>query len=185
MTIREQIQRITDLIEFIEIGLPELAETVLAKDLAALVSDRVIQDGENYLGGSFKPYSTKTVAAFRFWGKSRTQAAERKVRERSRARGAMSYTEFRNINNLNTGKKNFEFTGEMWRKFGPVKTVKQEGGFKTSIGGTTEDAQRKIDENSAAEGYSIIEANDEEREVSEEGAAQWLIFNSNRILNDE
>ena len=101
--------------------LPVFAQQVAANDLAALVTNRVVQKGENYLGSAFSPYSKNTVAAWRFWGKSRTQAAERKLRALSRAKGALSYEEFRSLNNLKTDKKNFEFTGEMWRKFGIVK----------------------------------------------------------------
>ena len=184
MGIREQIQRFEDLIDFVESELPRYAEQVLASDIIALVTNRVVQRGENYLGSKFTPYSNKTVAAWRFWGKSRNQAAERRVRALSRARGALTYTEFRKLNNLNSDNKNFEFTGEMWRKFGIVKRSNLGQKFVISIGGTTPSAQTKIDENSAREGMSIIEASDKEASIAQQGAQEWLNDNAERILNE-
>ena len=180
MDIRDQINKFDALIDFVENELPSFAENILAIDLIALVTNRVVQKGENYLGGSFSPYSTTTVAAWRFWGKSRNQTAEKKVRAISRARGALTYTEFRTLNKLKTNKKNFEFTGEMWRKFGIVKATKT----VIQIGGTTSVAQQKIDDNSEREGLSIIEANFDEITLARSSALDWLTDQANRILNE-
>lgn len=181
-SIHDAIDDFDRLTDFIENDLPEYAEQVLANDIASLVTNRVVQKGENYKGGSFSPYSTKTVLAFRFWGKSRTQTAERKVREVSRKGGALSYVEFRELNNLKTQKKNYNFTGEMWRKFGVKRVEKRNGGFTIIIGGTTEAAQMKIDENSDREGLSIIEANKAEKRLAEQSLNDYLESNSRRIL---
>lgn len=183
MTPQEQIQRVKDLIAYINDELPIFAKQVLANDLAALVTNRVVQKGENFRGGSFSRYSSKTVAAWRFWGQSRTQAAEKKVRSLSRAKGALSYKEFRELNNLNSTKKNFEFTGEMWRKFGIVKEKKTSTGFRISLGGTTPGAQNKIDENSEREGISIIEANENEKSKVEDTTLNWVEQQAKRILD--
>lgn len=185
MSLEEQIRKIQELSDFIKNELPIFAEQVLAVELATVVTNRVVQQGKNYLGSSFKPYSKNQTAAFRFWGKSRTQAAERKVRAISRAKGALSYSDFRELNNLRTGKKNFEFTGEMWRKFNIVKSVKTSNGFRISIGGTTPAAQEKIDANSDREGVSIVEASEKERLDRAVNAKEWMEEQANRILNDE
>jgi len=183
MSIEEQIAKLEQLQDYLRNELPVFAEQVAANDLAALVSNRVIQKGENYLGGQFKPYSTNTVAAWRFWGQSRTQAAEKRVRARSRARGVMSYVEFRGLNNLNTDRKNFQFTGEMWRKFGIVRVQLLGNNFKIRVGGTTPAAQTKIDENSAREGLSIIEANEREIALIQQSTLNWIAEQADRIIN--
>lgn len=185
MDIYEQINRLDELINYVNNELPIFAQNVAAADLAALVTNRVVQKGENYKGGQFSPYSTQTVAAWRFWGKSRTQAAEKKVRAQAKAKGALSYKTFRELNNLKAGAKNFEFTGEMWRKFGIVSTIRTGPNFKIKIGGTTTAAQDKIDENSAREGLSIVEASEKERQIVQQTAQGWLNRQANRILNNE
>lgn len=183
MTIREQIEAFEELIQFIENELPKYAETVAASDLAALIANRVINRGENYKGASFKPYSANQIPAYRFWGKSRNQSAEREVRKRSRARGVLSYVEFRELNRLKANKKNFEFTGEMWRKFGVIRSTYSDGRFKITIGGQTPSVQLKIDENSDREGISIIEASQSEIDLITRTTQEWLTAQANRILN--
>jgi len=183
MDIYDQIRRFDELSSYITNELPVFAQQVAANDLAALVTNRVVQKGENYKGSPFSAYSTNTVAAWRFWGKSRTQAAEKRVRALSRARGALSYKGFRELNNLETSKKNFEFTGEMWRKFGIVRVDISGQRFTVSLGGTSPAAQDKIDENSAREGISIIEANEREEAIVQASVNGWLNRNADRILN--
>ncbi len=181
-SIRDTINSFDELLRYVDNGLKDVAESVYGTDLTALVTNRVVQRGQDFRGRPFKPYSTKTVAAFRFWGRSRNQSAEERVRKISRAGGALSYSEFRGLNNLNTDKKNFEFTGQMWRQFGIVKINVNDGRFKIVIAGTTTDAQKKIDENTEREGISIIEASDGERGVATEGIRAWLDQASNRII---
>jgi len=182
-TIEEQIERLEALENFVETQLPVYARQVLANDLVSLVTNRVVQRGENFKGTFFSSYSSKTIAAFRFWGKSRNQTAERKVRALSRAKGVLSYKDFREINNLKSSKKNFEFTGEMWRKFGVIRVETDTNSFSVKIGGTTTASQNKIDDNSEREGISIIEANDFERKLAEKGTSTWIETNAERILN--
>ena len=181
-SIRDTIRQFDELLSYVDAGLQDVATAVYGTDLVALVTNRVVQRGETFNGSRFKPYSRRTVAAWRFWGKSRNQSAENKVRAISREGGALSYAEFRGLNNLNTDKKNFEFTGQMWRQFGIVKISVNDGRFKVLIAGTSKDAQQKIDENTEREGVSIIEASQDEREVATEGLRSWLDQASNRIL---
>lgn len=202
MSVEEQIKRLEDLINYVEKELPLYVERVIASDLAALVANRVTQKGEDFKGGSFSPYSTVKIPSRFFWGKSRNQTAETKVRAFTAAEakanraakksggakvgGALSYADFRKLNNLKTDKKNFEFTTEMWRKFGVVYSNSSAGGtFNVKLGGLSTEAQRKIDENSAKEGYSIIEANEKERNIAQRTAGMWLDDTANRILNSK
>lgn len=183
MSIREQIERLDELIDFVENELPNYAHRVAANDLAALVAKRVIETGTNYKGGKFSPYSSNKIPAYKYWGKSRNQTAERKVRNLSKARGALSYGEFRELNNLLTTNKNFEFFGELWRKFGIVSYSNERGRFKIIIGGQTTAAQQKIDENSDREGISIIEASEQEIALIQRTTQAWLEQQADRILN--
>lgn len=182
MDIYEQISRFEQLRDFIKNQLPVFAEEIAAADLVALVSNRVTQTGLNYLGAPFKPYSTKTVAAYRFWGQSRTQAAEKEVRRISRARGALSVVKFRKLNNLRTDKKIFEFTGEMWSRFGVVKATSGGGKVSIKIGGRSSASQLKIDENSDREGISIIENSRSEEIIIQKTTSAWLERNAEEIL---
>ena len=182
MDIYEQIERFDRLQDFINNQLPVFAEQVAAADLIALVTNRVVQTGKDFKGKPFKPYSVNTIPAYRFWGKSRTQTAEKEVRKISRARGALSYKKFRELNNLRAGKKNFEFTGEMWRKFSVIRVASGKGKVKVTMGGSSSAAQDKIDENSDREGLSIIEASTKEEQIIQGTTSAWLIRNADEIL---
>lgn len=190
MDIREQIQRVKELKEYINTELPKFAEQVAVLDLAALVANRVVQKGKDYLGNDFTAYSTIQIPAWKFYGKSRTQTAEKKIRglisnkgDKGKG-GVLSYEEFRILNNLKTDKKNYEFTGEMWRKFGIVSSRTASGGiFKISLGGTTTAAQNKIDENSKEAGLSIIEASEAEKALVNNSVSDWIDEQADRILN--
>lgn len=181
-TIETQIEKIERLKLFVVNDLPTYALEVAAKDLTALVANRVVQTGVNYVGTPFSPYSTSQISAVRFIGKSRTQSAERKIQQKVKSRTALSYSEFRDINNLNSDKKNFEFFGEMWRKFGVVKVQNIGGKFTIGIGGTTKESQKKIDENSRREGYSIIENSDSEALLIQKTTQDWFNLKAKEIL---
>jgi hypothetical protein len=182
MTLQEQIAHIDRLILFIETELPRYVETVAATDLAALIADRVITTGEDKDGAKFSPYSTNPDNAKNYVGKSRNQSAERKVKALQRAGTALSYKTFRELNNLQSDFKRFEFTGEMWKKFGVIRATLTAERFHIIIGGTTPEAQDKIDSNSDYENQSIIEASRAEVLIVEKTSFYWLEDQSKRIL---
>lgn len=182
MTPREAAERFDELIDFVRNTLPGIAERVAATDLVALITNRVVQKGLDFNGASFSSYSTTDIPAYKFWGKSRTQSAEAKLRDLSRQKAKLSYATFRALNNLKTDKKNFEFTGEMWRKFGVISRSASGNNFKISLGGTTTAAQQKIDDNSAEEGLSIIENNSAEEAIIQQSIQDWLTQQAQRIL---
>jgi hypothetical protein len=126
-------------------------------DLAALIADRVIQEGKTATGGSFTPYSTHETAAFFFRNKSRRGSADAQVAKLQKARTPLSYSKFRGLNGLKSSTKNFEFTGEMWRDFGVTATRFDGRAIHATLGGKTEAAANKIAWMSGQEGRSIIE----------------------------
>lgn len=161
MTIPEAIQHLTNIENRLRGGLSnDLAAA--GADLCADIANRVINDGESESGGLFTPYSTKEVPAFWYIGRSRNSAADARVRAIARQRGALSYRDFRGLNNLPTSPKNFSFTNEMWRGFGVKKAVYQNGQYILTIGGKTSASADKIAWMAGQEGRSIIAPNDEE-----------------------
>jgi len=182
MTLAEQIAALDKLIMFVENELPKYVEQVAASDLAALVANRVITTGEDSDGAKFSPYSTNKNRAAAYIGKSRNQAAERKIKALQRAGTAISYTTFRELNNLQTDFKKYEFTSEMWKKFGVTRSDLTQDSYKITIGGTSTAAQEKIDANSAYENQSIIEASEGERVTVQNTASSWLEEQVKRIL---
>ncbi len=105
-------------------------------DTAALVENRIVTSGRTAEGGRLSAYSEKQVPAYLYFGRSRTGGGESRVRAKSRQREPISYREFRQLNGLNTGHKNLEFTGEMWQGFGVtgVRLVSP-GVVEVTIGG--------------------------------------------------
>ena len=67
------------------------------------------------------------------------------------------YAQLRKLEGFSNANKSFEFTGEMWRKFGVKKTTVGNGVITFTLGGKTTAAQDKIDWNSEREGVNIIE----------------------------
>ena len=96
---------------------------VIGADTAALIEDRIVSKGEKAEGGKFSPYSTKPVAAFRYFGRSRNAAGEAAMRRAAKEKQGVSYEGFRRANGLGVSNKNFQFTGDMWQFFG-VRGVK-------------------------------------------------------------
>lgn len=143
-------------------------------DMAALITNRVVQTGKSATGAPFSPYSTVPVPAFLYFGKSRSGAGEARVRAKAKKREKISYRDFRVLNNLNPAPKNFEFTGEMWRGFGVVKTVKTANGASVTIGGRTPASDRKLDLNSRQEKKDIIEPSKQEIQIVTANLERWL-----------
>lgn len=97
--------------------------TVASNDLAAKISNRVITTGENAKGGLFTPYSQR-------------------------------YARKRTGKGLQVTYKDFQFSGgreTMWANFG-LKEITEQGNIITAvIAGQTNEAQDKINWNSARE----------------------------------
>lgn len=178
MTLSEFEQKIERSINRIESEL-EAQVAIAGNDLVALITNRVVQKGEDSDGGSFTPYSTTEVPAFFFLGKSKNASAEKKVKDLSAYPDNISYKEFRAINNLNTSPKNFEFTGEMWRGFGVIQVERSPSGAIVTIGGRIKTSEERIKWNSEQEGKSIIKPSKKELEIVTANLNRWI----NSIIN--
>lgn len=180
MTLSELSQRIDTALDRIESEVEQQA-AIAGSDLVALITNRVIQKGQNADGGNFSPYSTKEVPAFLFFNKSRNNSAEATVRKKAKKKEPISYKDFRELNNLNTNFKNFEFTGSMFRGFRLLKVEKTTTGVKITIGGSNPDSEKKIGWLSEQEGQSIIRPSSEEIAIVQKNLTAWVQGIINKI----
>jgi len=182
MDIRDGMRKVDELIALIETDLPKLAQEVVANDLVALITNRVTIEGKDSKGNKFSDYSDKEVAAANFIDKSRTQSANKKVKELAKAQGALSYKGFRKLNGLKVDKKNFEFTGGMWQGFGVLRVSGTASDYRITMGGKTPDVAKKIAENSYAENVNIIAPSDKEIEMVKDTLSGWLERQLRRVF---
>lgn len=146
---------------------------IAGADLAALIKNRVVQTGKNAEGQAFSPYSEKEVPAYFYYGKSRSQQAEQRVRAKAKKREGVSYREFRNLNNLNTDIKNFEFTGEMWRGV-EVQETKQGAVSVIVISGGSQTVRDKLRYATEAERINILKPSKQELSIVQENLGIWM-----------
>lgn len=158
MTIPEAILQIDNIEKRLRGGLSTYVASVGA-DLCADIADRVINSGQSSDGSQFSHYSTRQAPAFFYVGRSRSAAADSKVKALSAAHRTLSYQQFRQINNLPTSFKNFSFTNEMWRGFGLKKAYFTGTEYVLVIGGKTAASAEKIAWMARQEGKSIIHPN--------------------------
>jgi hypothetical protein len=172
MTITELTQKIERIKSRLDAELSTVAE-VAGKDLAALVTLRVTQRGQASDGAQFTPYSDTLLPAHFYYDKSRNASGEARVRKAGKEKKKISYKQFRVINGLNAAPKNFEFTGEMWRKFSVLSVSRTAQGVMVTIGGATTDAAKKIADNSKREGKLIVAASDSELATVRGNLNRW------------
>lgn len=176
------ISELQDKIARIERRLDSEIEAQGAKagaDLVALVTNRVVQTGKASDGSNFTPYSDTDVPAYLFYGKSRSGGAEARVRAKGKKKEKISYRDFRELNNLNTAPKNFEFTGAMWRGFSVLNVQRSASGVTVVIGGRNEDSENKMTWNSEREKKSIIRPSRQELAIVRGNLQRWV----NNVLN--
>lgn len=110
----------------------------VAVDLSAGIRKRVSNDKVNADGTPFGQYSNALLPRWFFYGKSRTNGADQKVRS---GNYFLSYAEFREINGLQSGDIDFLFTGEMWKNTGVVLVENNTDTCLVQIGGQTQRSQ--------------------------------------------
>lgn len=142
---------------------------VIGADAAALVEDRIVTKGEKAEGGKFSPYSTKPVAAFRYFGRSRNSSGEQGVRKAAKEKRGVSYKDFRELNGLNTSVKNFQFTGEMWRGMGVVNVrLISYSVLEITIGGKNPRSKFLLNAHSERENSNLTEPSKSELQIISE-----------------
>lgn len=149
-----------------------------AMEAAALIRNRVQNEKVNAQGQSFGQYSETPVPKYFYYGKSLSGGAEDKVRK---GKFELSYNEFRDINNLNTGDINFTFTGDTWRNVGVEDVQNSEDSTTVIIGGMTQRSKDILEWQSEAKG-EIIALNEQELQFVVEAQAERIIDVIRRYL---
>ena len=191
MTLEQAITKIDQLKKKVATDLPKKIVQIASVDIAAMIADRVVKTQTNFRGNKFSRYSTRPMLASGTTIKSRRvwealASSKNKRRELDWVtikRGGKNihlfeikggYAELRKIEGFTNANKSFEFTTEMWRKFGVKKVTYSGNVMKITLGGKTDEAQKKINVNSKHEGVNIIAANKNEE--------KFLHDRVNRIL---
>lgn len=171
------------------------SEEIVRLDMIAVIAKRVRLSGIKATGGKFRPYSTKPtlIGASSFTSKGAANKALGSKAKRRKLEWVTydshklailegGYREIRQIEGRQTGHKDFERTGEMWRGFGITRKVRTKANIKISIGGRNEDSAKKIAENSEREGISIIDISIyEEKRVYKAFETRMYNFLSQRL----
>ena len=137
-----------------------------AKEMTALVRDRVQNDKIQADGSEFGQYSDTPVPYWFFEDKGRVSNAETKALEKHGY--FVSYAEFREVNNLQSEQIDLTFTGAMWSSAG-LQEIEQLEGVSIAI------ISFKGEENKLKAGYhgerfgNILTPSEEEKNAVFEG----------------
>ncbi len=168
--IQDYIKQIEAAKAYINDELPEVVAKIASNDLSALITNRVIQKSESYTGAKFGKYSERKMSYKKLVPSVLAASGRGKVDEIkkiSTKEKGISYARVREILGRTNTNKNFFLSGEMFQKFGVIKTTKEKGKFKIQLGGQTPASQKKIDANTDREKINIIEASKEEEALIE------------------
>lgn len=102
-----------------------IINATLAQSGLSLIHDRILNEG---IQG--QSYSINLLPAYFFTGKSISAAGEAKVKAKNKANKykGISYTEFREANNLQTTHVDLKVSGDMWRDMAVLEN--NQSGFK-------------------------------------------------------
>ena len=182
MTPEESVKRFQKLLRMMNRDLPKFIQERTALNAVTYIERRVQTTGKNYLGNSFKPYSTKpmltsgtTSKSKAIWNQLASSKESRKnldwVTIKRRGKNIRlfelkgGYKEMRRREGLQSGYKDFWFSSMMWRGFGVKGVVRGKGNMVIKIGAKNTETQKKIDGNSAREGVNIINISDQELDL--------------------
>lgn len=175
MTLDETVRRLTDFRKNLPKWLASDLGPVVGVDFVNLIELRVRDTQKDSKGHHFSRYSTRPMLTSGKTLKSKRRVWDAIPDDEKKwvtiKRGGKNihlfelkggYAQLRKIEGFSNRYKSFDFTTEMWRKFG-VKSTKIANKIITFIiGGKTTASQDKINWNSEREGKNIIEPNKEE-----------------------
>ena len=173
MTLDETVRRLTEFKKNLQSNLVRDLGKIIGVDIVSEIEKRVRDTQKDYREQGFSRYSTRPMLTSGTTAKSRRvwqAVASSKSKRRNLdwvtiKRGGKNirlfelkggYAEMRRLEGFSNSRKSFEFTGEMWRKFGVKNTKVTDGKIVFILGGKTIAAQDKIDWNSEREGVNII-----------------------------
>lgn len=174
MTLDETVRRLTEFRKNLQANLVRDLGKIVGVDIVSEIEMRVRDTQKNWREQNFSRYSTKpmltsgtTSKSRRVWqAKAGSKAKRRALDWVTIKKGGRNihlfelkggYVELRRLEGFSNSHKSFEFTGEMWRKFGVKNTKVLDGKIIFVLGGKTTAAQDKIDWNSERERINIIQ----------------------------
>ena len=170
------------------IKLKLIAEEITARreDDSIQIADEVMKQVRNRVqekkidadGSAFGQYSQALVPQWFFYGKSNTDTAEADLRAGD---WFVSYADFRELNNLDSGDINFTFSGDMWRNTGVVQVQNGNESTTVTIGGQDARSQDILAWQEPRYG-NIIEASEQEIEFATEAHRERIFGIINRFL---
>ena len=150
----------------------------IADEVIKQVRNRVQDKKVDADGSAFGQYSQALVPQWFFYGKSNTDTAEADLKA---GPWFVSYAEFRELNNLDSGDINFTFSGDLWRNTGVVQVQNNADVTTVTIGGQDARSQDILAWQEPRYG-NIIEASEEEREFAQEAHRERIFGTINRFL---
>lgn len=187
----------------IEKDIPEKVFGIVQKyaglTLVSDISNRVVMRQRNARGARFSRYSDKPILSSgttergtHVWrALASTKSKRRDLDWVTIKKGGRNihlfvvpggYAEIRRLSGFTNRRKSFEWTGEMWKKFGVRKSQRRPTGFTIRLAGLTPEAQRKLDANSEREGINIIDITPREERELAGYVDRWLQKEINKRL---
>ncbi len=117
MDIEQFNNAVNSLIRNVISDMPEI-NARLAQSGLSLIHDRILNDGVDG-----KKYSTNLLPTYFFTGKSISAGGDAKVKAKNKANKykGVSYTDFREANNLQTNHVDLRLSGDMWRDMAVIE----------------------------------------------------------------
>ena len=150
----------------------------IADEIIKQVRNRVQEQKVDADGTAFGQYSQALLPQWYFYGKSNNDSAEAELKAGD---WLVSYADFRELNNLDSGDINFTFSGDMWRNTGVVQVQNGAESTTVTIGGQDARSQDILAWQEPRYG-NIIEANEEEIEFATEAHRERIFGTINRFL---
>jgi hypothetical protein len=150
----------------------------IADEVIKQVRNRVQEKKVDADGSAFGQYSQAKLPQWFFYGKSNNDSAEADLKAGD---WFISYSEFRELNNLDSGDINFTFSGDMWGNTGVIQVQNGAESTTVTIGGQDARSQDILAWQEPRYG-NIIEANEQEIEFATEAHRERIFGTINRFL---
>lgn len=158
MSLDEAIEMLDKAEKAIEEGMKKISEEI-AMDAVALIVNRIQQHG---LPG--RKYSDTALPLFFYTRNADKKGALKKL---AKAKGGVSYKDWRSMNGLQTDHVDLTFTGRMWQNVGIVGTVRNGDSFITICGGFDKEVKDKLRWNAQRFGDFFMVTNEEKEQLKE------------------
>lgn len=152
MTLQEFISSLEKVKSELELTVRNQA-AALAVSALSLIKNRIIQTQTDEKGQPFDAYSSKEYNVSLYEARVLNRAGFESLKKRKKK---ASYYEFRVSQGLTNERKNFEFSGQMWREILPEVVEKTKGNILILIQPTTKYAKEVYKANTDRDGELLV-----------------------------